>query len=139
MDQHGMADDLLDEQYKDTAVIQERADHISETVRKFINNMTREDIYRGAQEMGFSWGAVRTHEELVTDGQLIDRGFWVDVEHPELGKTFSYPGSSAIWSSAKWKIGRRAPLIGEHNEEIYCGEMSMSKAEISILSEINAI
>ena len=139
MDQHGMADDLLDEKYKDTSVIQEKADHISETVRKFINNMTREDIYRGAQEMGFSWGAVRTHEELVTDGQLIDRGFWVDVDHPELGKTFSYPGSSAIWSSAKWKIGRRAPLIGEHNEQIYCGEMSMSKAEISMLSEINAI
>jgi len=70
---------------------------------------------------------------------LIDRGFWIDVDHPELGKTFSYPGSSAIWSSAKWKIGRRAPLVGEHNEQIYCGEMSMSKAEISMLSEINAI
>ena len=139
MDRYGMADDLLEEKYQDTSVIQEQADHISDTVRVFINNMTREEIYRGSQEMGFSWGAVRTHEELLSDGQLIDRGFWVDVEHPELGETFTYPGSSAIWSSASWNIYNRAPLIGEHNEEIYCGEMGMSRGSLSILSEVGVV
>ena len=51
-----MADDLLEEKYQDTAVIQEEADHISLAVRNFINNMTRDDVYRESQEMGFSWG-----------------------------------------------------------------------------------
>jgi benzylsuccinate CoA-transferase BbsE subunit len=139
MDRHGMADDLLDEKYQDTAVIQKEADHISLTVRNFINGMNRDEVYQGAQELGFSWGAVRSHDELPGDGQLNDRGFWVQVEHPDLGETFTYPGSAAIWSASPWQISRRAPLIGEHNEEVLCGELGLSKAELAMLAEGGAV
>jgi crotonobetainyl-CoA:carnitine CoA-transferase CaiB-like acyl-CoA transferase len=135
MDKYDMADDLMDEKYQDTAVIQQQADHISLTVRKFINNMTQDEVYRGAQELGFSWGAVRTHDELLDDGQLNDRGFWVRVDNPELGETFTYPGTSAIWSESPWQIARRSPLLGEHNQEIFCDELNLSQAELTALSE----
>ena len=86
-----------------------------------------------------SWGAVRAHDELPDDGQLNDRGFWVEVEHPELDETFTYPGAAAIWSDSPWGISRRAPLIGEHNEEVLCGELGLSRAEISVLAESGVI
>ena len=135
MDRYGMADDLLEEKYQDTEVIQQEADHISLAVRNFINNMTRDDVYRESQEMGFSWGSVRTHDELPDDGQLNDRGFWVQVEHPELGETFTYPGAAAIWSDSPWGISRRAPLVGEHNDEVLCGELGLSRAQLVVLTE----
>ena len=34
-----------------------------------------------------------------------------------------------------WQISRRAPLIGEHNEEILCEELGLSRVEMSVLSE----
>jgi crotonobetainyl-CoA:carnitine CoA-transferase CaiB-like acyl-CoA transferase len=30
-----------------------------------------------------------------------------------------------------WRIQRRAPLIGEHNEEIYLGELGFSKEQLT--------
>ena len=78
---------------------------------------------------------MRTHDELPDDGQLNDRGFWVQVEHPELGETFTYPGAAAIWSDSPWGISRRAPLVGEHNDEVLCGELGLSRAQLVVLTE----
>ena len=57
-------------------------------------------------------------DEILDDGHLEDRGFYVEVEHPELGRKFIYPGAAAIYNGSPWKISRRPPLIGEHNQEI---------------------
>ena len=37
------------------------------------------------------------------------------------------------------KIRRRAPLIGEHNREIYCGELGLSEEELEMLKEVGVI
>ncbi|MEC8958782.1 MAG: CoA transferase [Chloroflexota bacterium] len=139
MDSHGLADDLGDERYKDQEVFDSRGDHISEVVAHFAANMTRDEIAHGGQERGFNWGAVRTPDELVDEGHLNDRGFWVDVAHPELGKTFKYPGPAGIYNGSPWRISNRAPLIGEHNEEIFCGELALEKTELAYLAEARII
>ncbi|MDP9238052.1 MAG: CoA transferase [Chloroflexota bacterium] len=46
------------------------------------------------------------------------RGFFVEVEHPELGRTITYPGAPYRFSETPWRIERRAPLLGEHTEEV---------------------
>jgi benzylsuccinate CoA-transferase BbsE subunit len=139
MEGYGMAGDLLDEKYKDPAVIMEDIKHIDEVVIEFIKNNARDVVYHGFQQLGFSWGAVRTPDEQLEDGHLQDRGFWLEVEHPELGRSFPYPGSAAIWSDSPISISRRAPLIGEHNEEVLCGELGLTRGELSILTEGGAV
>jgi crotonobetainyl-CoA:carnitine CoA-transferase CaiB-like acyl-CoA transferase len=69
------------------------------------------------------------------DPHLEDRDFWEQVEYPELGKSFRHPGPTAIFNGSPWRISRRAPLIGEHNEEVLCGELGLSKAEMAVLAE----
>ena len=135
MNSYGLADDLMDEKYRNQEVIQENASHINEVAANFFAHLTQEEVAYGGQERGFNWGAVRSPDELIDDGHLLDRGFWVSVEHPELGRTFTYPGPAGIWNGAPWRITRRAPLIGEHNEDILCGELGISKAELSVLAE----
>ncbi len=139
MDGYGVADDLLEEQYSDPAVIQEKTDHIIEVMGKFIGGLTQEEAYHGAQERGVNWGAIRTPDELLDDGHLHDRGFWVNVEHPELGRSFTYPGPAGIWNDSPWRISRRAPLVGEHNEEVLCGELGLTRADLGLLAEGGAI
>jgi crotonobetainyl-CoA:carnitine CoA-transferase CaiB-like acyl-CoA transferase len=62
-----------------------------------------------------------------------------EVEHPELGRSFTCPGEAAIYNGSRWRISRRAPLIGEHNIEIVCDELGLSRAELSVLAENHII
>jgi crotonobetainyl-CoA:carnitine CoA-transferase CaiB-like acyl-CoA transferase len=135
-----MAGDLRDPKYQDPAVIAANTSHIiDDLVANFIASLPAEEVYHAAQERGFTWGAVRAPEELLDDPHLHDRGFWKEVEHPELSRAFTYPGEAAIYNGSPWRISRRAPLIGEHNAEIFCDELGLSRGELSALAENRVI
>ncbi len=119
MDEYGMAGDLLDERYADRRAIRANYADIIARVGDFVAQLTADEAYHGGQERGFTWGAIRSIDEILDDQHLDDRGFWVDVEHPELGTSFKYPGSGGIYGDSPWRIARRAPLLGEHNEEVF--------------------
>ena len=140
LDSYGMAGNLKERQYQDPAVIAANTSHIiDDLVSNFIASLPAEEVYHASQERGFTWGAVRAPEQLLDDAHLHDRGFWKEVEHPELGRSFTYPGEAAIYNGSPWQISRRAPLIGEHNTEIFCDELGLSRAELSVLAENRVI
>jgi crotonobetainyl-CoA:carnitine CoA-transferase CaiB-like acyl-CoA transferase len=140
MDVYGMSGDLADPKYQDPAVITANTAHIiDDLVANFIASLPAEEVYHAAQDRGFTWAAVRAPEELLEDGHLQDREFWKPVEHPELGRSFIYPGEAAIYNGTPWRISRRAPLIGEHNAEIFCGELGLSAGELAMLAENRVI
>ena len=105
----------------------------------FAAHLTRDEMAYGAQERGLNWGSIRAPDELVDEGHLNDRGFWVEVPHPELDRSFKYPGPAGIYNGSPWRISRRAPLIGEHNEEIYCGELGLQRTELAYLAESGVV
>ena len=139
MDQYGLAQDLMDEKYNDLATVQADAQHTTDVLADFFLNMPQEDLYRGGQERDFPWGAIRSMDEIIADPHLEDRGFFVEVEHPELGRTFTYPGAAAIYNGSPWRISRRPPLIGEHNEEVLCGELGVPRQQLTMLAESGVI
>jgi crotonobetainyl-CoA:carnitine CoA-transferase CaiB-like acyl-CoA transferase len=140
LDSYGMAGDLHDAKYQDPKVIEAQKEHIIEDlVGNFIASLPAEEVYHAAQARGFTWGAVRAPEELVNDAHLHDRGFWKHVEHPELGRSVVYPGEAALYHGSPWRISRRAPLIGEHNTEIFCDALGLSRQELAILAESQVI
>ena len=133
------SDDLLDESYQDATFVQGKNQHINELVTRFVPQITRDEAFNGAQELGFPWGAIRMPDELLDDPHLKDRNFWVQVEHPELGRTFTYPGGAALYGNTPWRISSRAPLIGEHNQEILCGKLGLSPQELTVLAESGVV
>tara|TARA_B100001146_G_C16059622_1_gene381541 strand:- start:138 stop:716 length:579 start_codon:yes stop_codon:yes gene_type:complete len=135
MNEYGLADDLLEEKYKDPAEINENQPHIRDLLLNFIASITRDEAFHGLQKRGHNVGAIRSPDEVMEDPHLEDRGFWEQVDYPEVGKSFRHPGPTAIFNGSPWRISRRAPLIGEHNEEILCGELGLSKAEMVVLAE----
>jgi crotonobetainyl-CoA:carnitine CoA-transferase CaiB-like acyl-CoA transferase len=140
LDTNGMAGDLRDLKYQDQAVITANTSHIiDDLVASFIASLPAEEVYHRAQERGFTWGAVRAPEQLLGDPHLSDRGFWKEVTHAELGRTVTYPGEAAIYTGSPWRISRRAPLIGEHNTEILCGDLGLLPGELTMLAENRVI
>ena len=139
MDEYDAAEDLGEERYATAKGFVEHAVHIDDVIARFAAKLTRDELTHGGQARQFNWGAVRSPDELIDDGHMVDRGFWIDVDHPELGETFTYPGSAAIHNGSLWRISRRAPLVGEHNQEVFHEELGIDQAELACLAEAGVL
>ncbi len=77
--------------------------------------------------------------EVLDHPQLSYRNFWSVLEHPELSASFTYPGKLFLPSEGRAEVRRRAPLIGEHNKEIYGDELGFSEKEVAGLRQDKVI
>lgn len=118
---------------------QELLDQILNPVLDFLLTKTRAELYEAALEKRLLLAPVQTVREIWEDPQLRARRYWEDVEHPELGETITYCGAPVKLSEAPWRIRRRPPLIGEHNEEIYEKELGLSREEFVSLKQAKVI
>jgi crotonobetainyl-CoA:carnitine CoA-transferase CaiB-like acyl-CoA transferase len=100
------------------AVPGERMGRIREALEAYCARHDADEIYRVGQRQGLPWAPIRTQDENLDDPHLHDRGFWVPVRHPELGREFLYAGGPFIMPAAPWRFARRPPSIGEHTEEV---------------------
>ena len=139
MKEHGCEEDLEDQKFATAKGYAENMAHIDRVLERFAARLPADEIAHGGQQRGFNWGSVRAPEDLIEDGHLADRGFWVDVAHPELGRSFKYPGAPAIHNGSPWRISRRAPLVGEHNREIFAGELGLDEAAIARLTKAGVL
>jgi crotonobetainyl-CoA:carnitine CoA-transferase CaiB-like acyl-CoA transferase len=73
-------------------------------------------------------------EDLLNDECLNARSFWKEIEHPELGESITYPREFVKSTETDCSTRFRAPLIGEHNEEIY-KEIGLSQQELQNLQQ----
>lgn len=74
---------------------------------------------------------VHTVRKLLKAPPLRARGFFQELDHPAAGR-LTYPGPPFRPAAMPWQLAR-APLPGEHNEEIYCGELELSRQELALL------
>jgi crotonobetainyl-CoA:carnitine CoA-transferase CaiB-like acyl-CoA transferase len=70
---------------------------------------------------------------------LHARDYFQQVEHPELGRSVTYPGGFVMTDRGRLAIRRRAPVIGEHNVEIYCEELGLTYAELTALRDAHVV
>ncbi|MBA7689091.1 Succinyl-CoA:(R)-benzylsuccinate CoA-transferase subunit BbsE [subsurface metagenome] len=142
MDKEGMADDFLrnvDWKNLDMAKItQEFLDQLIERFSRFFMTHTSAELYEEAKERRIMLYPVNSSKDIAENPQLAARGFWEEVEHPELSATITYPGAFIKATQTPLSIRRRAPLIGEHNEEVY-GELGISKKGLLTLKQGNII
>ncbi|MPZ99114.1 MAG: CoA transferase [Dehalococcoidia bacterium] len=144
MREHDAVEDLDDERYKQ-AIFQgprrqspERI-HIQEVVGRFVQRLTAEEAYRGGQAIHLPWGKVRRPEENLDDAHWADRGFFWEVEVAGLERTVRVPGAPYRFTRTPLEWRRRAPLLGEHNFELYAGELGYSTESLQTLAGLDVI
>ena len=84
------------------------------------------------QGKGVPASAVLSNTQMVRDPHLRERGFCVEDDHPETGKR-TMGGFSWHLSRTSGKTIRHAPLLGEHNKEVFCNLLGMSENEVTDL------
>ena len=78
--------------------------------------LEREALYHMAQAEGTPAAPVRDVAEVMAWRQPNARGFFREVDHPRAGR-LQVPTMPYRFSNASW-VGRRAPLLGEHDQAI---------------------
>lgn len=143
MDKEGMAEEWLKEfNWEDWSAgtgSQEEVDRISEAFGRFFKTKTKTELLDEAIKSNIMLAPVNTVADTVANPQLKDRDYWVEVEHPELGVIITYPGAPCKLTETPWQIRGRAPLIGEHNSEIYEKELEFSRTEIAAMKSAGII
>lgn len=77
-------------------------------------------------------------DKVANDSHLLAREMVAEVDQPGAGR-IKVPGSVFKLSATPGKIKLVAPLLGQHNEEVYCGLLGYSKEEIASLAEEGVI
>ncbi len=90
-----------------------------EALNFLASRLSAYDFFVGAQLAGLPVGVIYAPEEAFEDAHFVARGIQVPVEHPELGRTIRYPGAPYRFEKTPWRIARRAPRLGEHDEEVF--------------------
>ena len=142
MESEGIRDEYLSsirwEEFDLSTATQEQFDRIESSIGRFFRSHTMDELYQGAIERGIMLYPVYGAKEIQEDPQLAARKFWSDVHYEELGEIIPFPGSPFVFSGERPNI-RPGPLIGEHNKDIYCAELGISKDEFVRLKQAGVI
>jgi crotonobetainyl-CoA:carnitine CoA-transferase CaiB-like acyl-CoA transferase len=144
MDEEGAAEDLHEPQYREALFQGPRRQtperrHIQEVVGRFVRSLSSDEVYRRGQSMRLPWSKVRLPEENLDDPHWEERGFFLEGDLAGHDGTVRYPGTPYRFTATVAEFRHRAPLLGEHNFEVYVRELGLSEQALHDLSKLGAI
>jgi len=123
------------------AITPELMSQLGEPLGDFFKGHTRAELVQGSLDRRILLFPVATPSALQDHSQLEARGYFKELEHPELGATVQYPGAFVKSGDGEDIAGiyRRPPLIGEHNTVIFQGELGITGSELESLKRSGVI
>ena len=122
---------LDDPKWINSNLRRQNADYINAQVTSFTSRFLKEDLAELMQKNGIPGLPVNSPSDFMKDPHIQARGFFADVAHPVLG-TFSQPGSPFM-IDGKRGAPMPAPLLGQHNQDVFCGELGLNAKELTAL------
>lgn len=113
-------------------------DVLGPLLQDWVKDQTIMDLYHTAQSRRVPIAPVSTMGDLFSNEHLKARGFFATIDHPATGP-LQYPGPLYKFSLTPWEIRRPAPLLGQHNEDIYGGRLGMSQQQLAELKAVQVI
>jgi crotonobetainyl-CoA:carnitine CoA-transferase CaiB-like acyl-CoA transferase len=123
---------LMDEMWYDSFLRRRHNDIIDPFAAEFTIRRTKMEIAELCQERGIPCTPVNTPGDFSHDPHVKARGFITEIEHQVIGQ-HSYLGSPYKLSLTPCRVERPAPLLGQHNKEVYCGELGYEEEEMARL------
>ena len=116
----------------------EHREEITNILRPWLLQKGREELFHEGQEWRVPYCLVPTVDELLDFAQHKERKYFVEVDYPNTGKV-TQPGAPFKMSETPWQVMCSAPLLGEHNEEVYHEYLGYRKEDIIRLRESGII
>ena len=120
--------ELAEERFDDRAGRGENADELDALMLPWLMRHDRHEIFERAQHRGLAFAYVAAPEDILGWEHLRERGFFGSVEHPKAG-CLEHPMMPWRVEDGGWELDA-APMLGQHNIDVYCGMLGYSKAEL---------
>lgn len=119
----------FDEKYNGEAAKYIYAQEINVHIAEWMKDKSKKDVYHRCQALNCPIGMVNTVEDLADSEQLQARGFFTEVEHPEMGRV-KCPTTPYRYSETPSCYDRPAPTLGQHNQAIFCERLGYTRDEL---------
>lgn len=130
----GMPELMQDEKFNTPLQLSEHFDEARGIIAAKVKDRDMMELFQSGAEWRIPVGLVPTTKEILESPQHLARGFFEEVDHPVMGKVMM-PGAPFKMQETPWQLKSPAPLLGEHNEEIYCHHLGYSREELVRLRE----
>ena len=131
-------EDLIgDPRYTATSERNARFDEVYDIIRAWTTQYTKFDVMERFGAVGVPCGAVFDSQDVLTHPQLRERGMVATVEHPTRG-SITMPGCAVQLDDSPVEV-TPAPLLGQHNSEVYRGLLGLSDEQLQGLEKEGVI
>jgi formyl-CoA transferase len=90
------------------------------------------EVFHQGQGKRVPFAAVNSMKDIYEDDQPKFREYFVSADYPGVGK-LRMPGAPSRYGADGWSLRTIAPRLGQHNEEVFSGELGLSKSELEAL------
>jgi len=118
-----------DKKYSNMVSRAQHGKEVNQHIIAWLKNFSNKEVFQRLQEHHVICGMVNNPQDLLQTEHFRSRKFFVETEHPEVGK-IEYPSVPYKFSKTPYRTVRPAPLLGQHNEEIYCQRLGYSKQDL---------
>ncbi|MHB8575463.1 MAG: CaiB/BaiF CoA transferase family protein [Dehalococcoidia bacterium] len=113
-------------------------DTLDERIARWTRTVDHNEAARLLQAAGVPAAPVLANWELLPNPHLNARGFYVPIEHPEVG-VYPFPGAPVKLSKTPMEIRMPAPLFAQHNDYVYREILGLDDAGIAELDALGLI
>jgi len=115
-------------------------DAISAVLQPWFRERTLDEITRAFDRTGVCWGPYRTFMQMVEEDSRCStqNPMFAMIEQPGIG-SYLVPGSPLQFSAAPRQTPRRAPLLGEHTDEVLSAILQLSDGQIGKLRDARIV
>ncbi|MEE8372590.1 MAG: CoA transferase [Dehalococcoidia bacterium] len=99
---------------------------------------SKDELFQKFLDARVASAPVNSPADLHAFPHLKERQYFTEIDHPQTGKV-EYPGAPFKMSETPWHVRYPAPLLGQHNEEIYCDTLGYPREELVKLRESGII
>lgn len=104
----------------------------NERIQPWAAERTVDEVVQLLADAGVPAAPVNDLDQVLANEQALAREMFVSVDHPVLGET-TLPGFPIKFSETRGELTTSAPLLGQHNEEVYARLLGLTRAEIANL------
>jgi crotonobetainyl-CoA:carnitine CoA-transferase CaiB-like acyl-CoA transferase len=123
--------------HPDAAVRPETADQIEPVLTAWLASRTRTECFEQAT-LGHGWPVfpVNPPHDVVNSPNFVDRGCFVEFDHPVAGPQRQL-GPPWRMAEGGFQVRRPAPVLGQHNAEVFGDELGRDEAAVAAALEVS--
>jgi crotonobetainyl-CoA:carnitine CoA-transferase CaiB-like acyl-CoA transferase len=131
-------EELLDEKFSTGAGRVAHGEELKELLTKGLAQWDRMPLFLASGESRLVFGMAQDAGDLFNCPHLEARDFFVEVDHPVVGQA-KYPGMAVRLPGEPLTDSQPAPLLGQHNSEIFGQELGYSAQDLVSLRQLGVI